>query len=332
MSSPRPKAAIAPDTTSEILAMLDVEASDALPPWLGSILEARHPGSRARVLRIYPARAARIKAGGAGLEAFAVAAGAQDQLVPVDDDPALMEVLRTRETTWLRADVGGRLLVPLAAGGAVRHVVDLRTSTEADKRDPLFTVAGKFYARLAEGETDPLTRLDNRRLFQRQVDHGLKRWSSSGRAYYFAMLDLDRFKRINDEFGHLYGDEILVHFANLMRATFRSGDLLYRIGGEEFVVIFGVEPPEHGGAPTLDRFRKVVEAYDFPGVGQVTVSIGYTRIVDATTPAPVLIDRADEALYYAKEHGRNRVCGWEALVAAGEVQAKAAAKGEVTLF
>ena len=320
-----------PDTTAEILAMLDVDASDALPAWLASILESRLAGAHARVLRIYPARAARIKSGG-DVEVFAVAAGAQDELVPVDDDRALMEVLRTREITWVRADVGGRLLVPLAAGGSVRHVVDLRSSAEVETGDPLFTVAGKFYARLVEGETDPLTRLDNRRLFQRQVDHGLKRWSSSGRAYYFAMLDLDRFKRINDEFGHLYGDEILVHFANIMRTTFRSGDLLYRFGGEEFVVIFGVEPPDHGGAPTLERFRKAVESYDFPGVGRVTVSIGYTRIMDATTPAPVLIDRADEALYYAKEHGRNRVCGWEALVAAGEVQAKPMIKADVTLF
>jgi diguanylate cyclase (GGDEF)-like protein len=117
-----------------------------------------------------------------------------------------------------------------------------------------------------------------------------------------------------------------------MRSTFRSGDLLYRIGGEEFVVIFGVEPPGHGGLPTLERFRKAVEAHDFPGVGQVTASIGFTRIVDATTPAPVLIDRADEALYFAKEHGRNRVCGWEALVEAGDIQPKPAVKADVTLF
>jgi diguanylate cyclase (GGDEF)-like protein len=324
---------MAPDATAEILAMLDVEASDALPAWLASVLEARHPGARSRVLRVHPARAARIKSGGtATVEAFAVAAGAQDQPVPVGDDPQLMSVVRSRQPACLPADGGTRLLVPLGAAGAVRHIVDVRGAAQADPGDSLFAVAGKYYERLVEGETDPLTRLDNRRLFQRQVDEGLRRWSSSGRAYYFAMLDLDRFKRINDEFGHLYGDEILVHFANLMRATFRSGDLLYRFGGEEFVVIFGVEPPEHGGDGTLERFRKAVEAYDFPGVGRVTVSIGFTRVVDARTPAPVLIDRADEALYYAKEHGRNRVCGWEALVEAGELKAKPVPAGDVTLF
>ena len=146
------------------------------------------------------------------------------------------------------------------------------------------------------------------------------------------MLDLDHFKRVNDDFGHLYGDEILVHFANLMRTTFRSADQLYRFGGEEFVVIFGVEPRERGGEATLERFRRAVEAHRFPGVGKVTVSIGFARVADALTPAPILIDRADEALYYAKEHGRNRVCGWEALVAAGEVKPKPPPKADVTLF
>lgn len=311
--------------------MLGVDASDALPAWLAATLESRTAGASSRVLRVYPARAARIKAG-AAMEAFAIAADAQDQPVPIGDDAAIMEVLRTREAAILRTGAGTRLLVPLLAGGAVRHIVDVHGLANVDAADPLFAVAARYYERLVEGETDPLTGLDNRRLFQRQVDQGIRRWSSSGRAYYFAMLDLDRFKRINDEFGHLYGDEILVHFANLMRATFRSGDLLYRIGGEEFVAIFGVEPPEHGGQLTLERFRKVVEAHDFPGVGKVTVSIGHTRVVDATTPAPVLIDRADEALYYAKEHGRNRVCGWETLVAAGEIRSRPTIKADVTLF
>ena len=311
--------------------MLGVDASDALPEWLAAALESRNAGVSSRVLRVYPARAARIKTG-AAMEAFAIAAGAQDQPVPIRDDPAIMEVLRARAPVRRRTDAETRLLVPLLAAGVMRHIVDVRGPGEPDAGDPLFAVAARYYERLVEGETDPLTGLDNRRLFQRKVDQGLQRWGSSGRAYYFAMLDLDRFKRINDEFGHLYGDEILVHFANLMRATFRSGDLLYRIGGEEFVAIFGVEPPEHGGELTLERFRKAVEAHDFPGVGQVTVSIGYTRVVDATTPAPVLIDRADEALYYAKEHGRNRVCGWESLVKAGEIEPRAAPKGDVTLF
>jgi diguanylate cyclase (GGDEF)-like protein len=333
---PTPRARIEPVVdavaTAEFLAMLDVETSDALPGWLAETLRARQKGATGRVLRVHPARAARIKSAASAMEAFAVAGGVEDQPVPLGDDPVLVEAVRARKPCAVRADVGARLLVPLVAGGAVRHLVDVRGLDDVRPDDPLLLLAGKYYERLVEGETDPLTRLANRRLFQQQVDEGVKRWACTGRAYYFAMLDLDRFKRINDDFGHLYGDEILVHFANLMRATFRSGDQLYRFGGEEFVVIFGVEPPERGGEATLERFRRAVEEYDFPGVGKVTVSIGFTRVAEANTPAAMLIDRADEALYFAKEHGRNRVCGWEALVEAGEIAPKAAPKGEVTLF
>ena len=333
MATPaRIEPSLAADATAEYLAMLDVETSDALPAWLAVALRARHPGSTSRVLRVHPARAARIKSAGSAMEAFAIAEGEADQPVPLAEDAPLLEALRTRKPLADRAEVGSRLLVPLVAAGGVRHLVDVRGAAGADAADPLLALARKYYERLVEGETDPLTRLANRRLFQQQVDDGLRRWTGPARAYYFAMLDLDRFKRINDTFGHLYGDEILVHFANLMRSTFRSADQLYRFGGEEFVVIFGVEPPDHGGAATLERFRRSVEAYEFPGVGKVTVSIGFTAIADAATPVAMLIDRADEALYFAKEHGRNRVCGWEALVEAGEIQPKATPKGDVTLF
>jgi diguanylate cyclase (GGDEF)-like protein len=321
-----------PKETDSILRMLDVRASEALPAWLAARLGERHPGARARVLRIHPGRAARVKGKGP-FEAFAVAAGgADDQPVPLAGDAALEAVLHSGEPAMTRESASARVLVPFLAHGEVRQVVDLHLASAGDIADPLIAVGRKYYERLVEGETDPLTKLANRRLFQAHIDAGVKRWTASGRSYYFAMLDLDHFKRVNDDFGHLYGDEILVHFANLMRTTFRSADQLYRFGGEEFVVIFGVEPQERGGDGTLERFRKAVEAYRFPGVGEVTVSIGFTRVADASTAAPILIDRADEALYYAKEHGRNRVCGWEALVEAGEVKPKAAPKADVTLF
>jgi diguanylate cyclase (GGDEF)-like protein len=121
-----------------------------------------------------------------------------------------------------------------------------------------------------------------------------------------------------------------VRFAALLRQTFRAGDLLYRFGGEEFVMIFGVAR-EADGVLTLERVRSAVEGYDFPGVGRVTVSVGFTRIVDASTPVTTLIDRADKALYYAKAHGRNSVAHWEALVAAGQLEATTPNR-DVTLF
>jgi len=331
-----PRAIVAPpanaqDGARDVLAMLEVRESDALPAWLGERLTASDPDATARVLRVYPGRAARIKGQG-GFEDYAVEEDSGlGKPVPVGDDAALITVLRSRERVRVRTDGGPRLLIPFAAAGQVRHVLELQGVAGSDP-DDLIAVSRKYYERLVDGETDPLTHLANRRFFQAHLEAGVKRWTTTGRAYYFAMLDLDHFKRVNDLYGHLYGDEILVHFANLMRNTFRSGDQLYRFGGEEFVVIFGVEPPEHGGEATLERFRAAVDAHQFPGVGRVTVSIGFTRIVDATTPAAALIDRADDALYYAKEHGRNKVCGWEALVERGELKAKPAPAPDVTLF
>lgn len=316
----------------EFVAMLDVRESDALPDWFARHLRERSPDIHTRVLRVYPARAARMKGKG-GFEVV-ISPGALDEGAPVAlaSDPLLQAALRARAPIESHEGEEPRLLVPFDAAGEVRYVVEAGGRLALGEAACLTTIARRYYERLVEGETDPLTHLANRRLFQSHVDAGIRRWTNSGRGYFFAMLDLDRFKRINDDFGHLYGDEILVHFANLMRSTFRSSDLLYRFGGEEFVVIFGVDPPELSGEGTLERFRKAVEHYAFPGVGQVTVSIGYTRISEAATLTAVLIDRADEALYYAKAHGRNRVCSWEGLVESGEIVAKPAGKKDVTLF
>jgi diguanylate cyclase (GGDEF)-like protein len=317
----------------DVLAMLEVRASEELPGWVAERLGERTPRARTRVLNVYPARAARIKGMGS-YEDYSIAEDAVlSKPTPVADDPALLEALRARRVyTLVGEGEDTRFIATFEARGEPRQVLDARGYGVGVHARDLISMARKYYERLVESETDPLTRLSNRRLFQAHVDAGIRRWVASGRGYYFAMLDLDRFKRINDDFGHLYGDEILVHFANLMRSTFRSADQLYRFGGEEFVVIFGVEPPEAGGEGTLERFRKAVETYKFPGVGSVTVSIGFARVADAATPAAILIDRADEALYYAKEHGRNRVCSWEALVAAGELKPKATPQADVTLF
>lgn len=319
--------------TEDTLAMLEVRASGALPGWVAEQLRARFPGARTRVLRVYPGRAARVK-GVAAFEAFAVAEGTgPDKAVRLEDDAALIDALRRRTPLAACDGAEPRLVATFETAGEVGHVVELRGAGPgaAEAVGPLVAIARKYYERLVDGETDPLTRLANRRLFQEQVDAGAPGWTTSGRAYFFAMMDLDRFKRVNDRFGHLYGDEILVHFANLMRATFRAGDRLYRFGGEEFVVIFAVGAFERRGETILERFRAAVEAYDFPGVGQVTVSIGFTRIADVT-PAAMLIDRADEALYWVKAHGRNRVACWEDLVRAGEIDAKPAPRGDVTLW
>jgi diguanylate cyclase (GGDEF)-like protein len=321
---------------TDILSMLRVRESDLLPTWLCDRLSTAYTGMRSRVLRVYPARAARIK-DLPDFEAYSVGElAAHEAPKAIGLDEALLDAIRSRRPLSIsQGDGMTRLLVVLEAAGDVRYVVEL-----VGKRPPVAVigslecfaaVASKYFERLVDAETDPLTRLSNRRAFHSHIDAGLRQWSESGRPHYFAMLDIDHFKRVNDDFGHLYGDEILVHFANLMRRTFRAGDRMYRFGGEEFVLIYDAEPGI-GGEIVLERFRSAMEAYAFPGIGRVTVSIGFAQIADSSTPAAILIDRADQAVYYAKEHGRNRVCGWEALVTLGELGEQVSANKDVTLF
>jgi diguanylate cyclase (GGDEF)-like protein len=322
--------------TEDVLEMLAVRSSDALPSWLAARIGAWYPGARRRILRVYPVKAARIKQL-PDYEAYSVAELHKVEApVPVGVDTALAEAVSSRRPlTVSNWDGGARLLAALEANGEVRYLVELFGDMAPAARDTrlasLLAIAAKYYERLVDAETDPLTKLANRGVFHAHVDAGIKRWTASDRNYYFAILDIDHFKRVNDTFGHVYGDEILVHFANLMKRTFRAGDLLYRVGGEEFVLIYGVDPP-YGGESTLERFRKAVEAYPFPGVGHVTVSIGYTRISEPLEPTGILIDRADSAVYYAKSHGRNRVCCWEDLAEHGELPAEPASSRDVTLF
>jgi len=156
---------------------------------------------------------------------------------------------------------------------------------------------------------------------RRRVQHNWSHW--------LAVIDIDFFKSVNDRFGHLYGDEVLLLLARLMEKTFRQNDKLFRFGGEEFVVV--LEPATFESArAVLERFRKTVEAYHFPQVGQVTVSVGFTHVHGDDIPSTV-VGHADEALYYAKHHGRNQVCSYEKLIKEGVLESEHY-KSEVELF
>jgi diguanylate cyclase (GGDEF)-like protein len=147
---------------------------------------------------------------------------------------------------------------------------------------------------------------------------------------WLAVLDIDFFKRINDRFGHLYGDEVLILLARLMRGSFRDTDRLFRSGGEEFVILLA--PTEAPCAENvLERCRKAVEAFDFPQVGRVTVSIGFTAVVPGDSGLTAF-GRADEALYVAKSQGRNQVLRYEDLIRGGVLHKKTMAPAEVEMF
>ncbi len=199
---------------------------------------------------------------------------------------------------------------------------------------------------LDDSDTDELTGLSNRRpfdwAFRRVMVGGVgaagsatdpivkRRAQDTGPRAEIAVIDIDFFKRVNDRFGHPYGDEVLVLLARLMRSSFRDSDRLYRFGGEEFVAL--MQGTDSAGADrALQRFREAVEAYAFPQVGHVTVSIGVTSVHENDTGSSAF-GRADQALYAAKGNGRNQVQRYETLVSAGVLDAKAADAREMELF
>jgi diguanylate cyclase (GGDEF)-like protein len=199
----------------------------------------------------------------------------------------------------------------------------------------LFRVYDNYLGVLRDSQIDRLTGLLNRRTFDDQLDRALglirktytdtaddqnKRKTGEGNGCFFmGEIDIDHFKSFNDRFGHLHGDEVLVILAGILKTAFRKTDLIYRFGGEEFVVIVYVDDRKEAEL-TFERLRRSIENHAFPRVGKVTVSVGITEILDTSFPVE-LLGHADQALYYAKTHGRNQVAFYEALVASGEIEA-----------
>lgn len=170
----------------------------------------------------------------------------------------------------------------------------------------------RLNARLFEdSRRDHLTELGNRQ----RLDEDLHQWTVRavryGHVFSIALLDIDRFKRYNDSFGHQAGDVVLRSVGQTLRGECRLGDIAYRYGGEEFMVALAGQTLEHAKT-AAERMRAAVEALRIPsGVSDaevVTVSIGVAELaaVDAGSFARLLA-RADTALYKAKQSGRNRV-------------------------
>ena len=160
-----------------------------------------------------------------------------------------------------------------------------------------------------EASTDALTGLHNRREFESGMVREMERARRMNVALSLAIIDIDFFKRINDRHGHDGGDVVLRQVAQTLKSHTRKSDLLARIGGEEFaLVMLGTQPP--GAWVVLERLRVAVAALRMSAGAQeigCTISIGMTDRVDRDVDWPMLYKRADQALYAAKEGGRNRV-------------------------
>ena len=159
---------------------------------------------------------------------------------------------------------------------------------------------------------DGLTGLFNRRHFHETLELELVRCRRHHRTFSLIFIDLDHFKHYNDTFGHPAGDDLLKKLAELMKEQVQSTTVAARYGGEEFILLVP-ETDKRGTRVCAERLRKYIEGYPFKRgeaqpAGKLTLSIGISTFPEDGTDSETLISRADQALYRAKESGRNRVC------------------------
>lgn len=162
-----------------------------------------------------------------------------------------------------------------------------------------------------QARTDPLTGLHTRLKFDEDMEELWPLIVGDGAGYCAMMCDIDFFKQYNDSYGHLAGDQVLVGVAGALAQAGRGDERLYRVGGEEILIIFPLQSGEESAA-RAELFRSAVERLDLAHsaspLGRVTVSIG-TACVSATRPTSLAswLNRADQAMYEAKDSGRNAV-------------------------
>jgi diguanylate cyclase (GGDEF)-like protein len=208
----------------------------------------------------------------------------------------------------------------------------------------IVTVYGNHQGLLDYSERDSLTGLLNRKTFDARFARMTAECVVSGqnalpgqperrnveqvRQNWLAVVDIDHFKKINDRFGHLYGDEVLILLANILKSSFRANEKIFRFGGEEFVILLRSATRENA-TMVFERLRCAIEQHDFPQVGRVTISLGFVNI-SGDTPV-VVLGHADQALYYAKQHGRNQVQLYDRLIADSLLQTEDA-RGSVEFF
>ena len=200
---------------------------------------------------------------------------------------------------------------PLAVEGIVRDITERKKLEDELRRAKIQAEKDRERAECLAA-TDPLTGLLNRRAFMDRLEDEYNRTQRQGDSLSIILGDIDRFKRVNDTYGHSAGDFILHQFALCLTKTCRLYDILGRYGGEEFIVCLPETAPKEA-LTIAERMRQAVEnqSFDLPGSSasnRITASFGVSFLdKEPEKTISELINEADEALYRAKSEGRNRV-------------------------
>ena len=226
------------------------------------------------------------------------------------DSPDLQRLVHNPGSAWQPVKLrrrDGRDLVARARAVAVADGVLLVFDEAAGQR--LIQENERLQERITELEslsaTDPLTGAWNRMQLERLVDVEISRAMRSGQPVTLVLLDLDHFKRVNDDYGHLTGDGVLKEFASRIQERMRHTDSLFRWGGDEFVVL-ATSVGYRGGAALAEGLRRTIAVKPFAEVGSITASLGVTEYTEGEN-AEGWFQRTDQALYAAKSAGRNRI-------------------------
>jgi len=196
----------------------------------------------------------------------------------------------------------------------------LRERLEATTQE-LDSLRDEFQRVRQEAVTDPLTGVANRKAFEDALMQAAMKAGEKGTSLCLLMIDVDHFKRFNDQYGHIVGDEVLKLVAQTLTMNVKGGDLVARYGGEEFAVILP-DTPLHGALSVAENIRNRFDNQSFKrkstgkSIGNLTVSLG-AALYKSGEPLTALVQRADAALYHSKENGRNKVSSEEAVKKAG---------------
>jgi len=230
--------------------------------------------------------------------------------------------LRSATTLKFFAESASRMRIPLVSFGQTLGILALDSSQPDAFRDgdlqSLESVAdicataiqnAHYVERVKQlAYLDGLTGIFNRRFFELRIIEEIERARRYGTGMAVIMADIDQFKRLNDEFGHVLGDEVLRQASSLFHQQLRKIDVVCRYGGEEFGILLTQTNADHA-MKIAEKLRQMVASWQFPGVPRtVTISAGTAAFPEHGTTRDELVRAADAALYAAKQAGRNRVC------------------------